>query len=840
MSPELTSDSNDEGSRIYFFADNNDDDDDNNRNNVITAGTQFLQHHARTPPRTPTFTSPGTADRSHVRVYLANDHESSMRANHHHHHHHHHQSLQERASWRRKSRCRRACCNRTCCWASLAIILPSLVAACYFGYYYAAKYHFNVNNGGDAVGSNGNAAVWDPSSSSSSTTTTTTTEIPIKVKETIQGSSLLVIQSERDSLWTYHPERNQFSQLLATPADCRLHSFDVYRDRATFWTGSCDPARINSVSADEDRIGIQHTSKLNASSLAVDHVTGNIYLVDRHLGTLSVMDQAGRYHALLLSELAEPRYLELDPESGVLFVLQSPSKASRAQLPDDLAAEFLRGQSEILRADMDGADARVIVANAPISALAVDVEYKNLFWSVDFDHVFRTDYEGDQRTRVIPLARRVISMAVLEDTLYSSEVANVANPVHDQPVSNVLRSCQLAKENTCMHLTSHEQLPFRDPGPLRTWGGRRRTRWNPCAGQVNGGCEHLCLKALDASRTCRCAIGWRLAEDGRSCVRGDLGPQLVYLQGGYVRAKTIDPARKQFTDFIWPTSYADYVAMDGEDREAPAVTAVSFDYDPSTHEIFISNGRSVYKMNVSRDEPPSKIFGLDDVANYVINDLSVDTTENHQFYYIKHALHRESGHNDSVARVDTLKYNESHFLTIPFHPAERLLRTRPYSLVLDLKHRKAYFTADRDNQNNVHRVDLYDAAQVATVTSDLPYYNPEKIVAIDYRANRLYYVADRYDRWIVNTDLNGRDERRLRVPIERVRSLSVHEDWLYVANATGVWQLNKTQPGDANATSLIAPTFETYAEIVAARVFYNWTFPRVPYLWGSSDFLGIA
>ena len=55
--------------------------------------------------------------------------------------------------------------------------------------------------------------------------------------------------------------------------------------------------------------------------MEVDYITDKIYIVDRAIGTLSVTDFDGKNHAVILSDIDDPRDMVMDVKEGVIFIL---------------------------------------------------------------------------------------------------------------------------------------------------------------------------------------------------------------------------------------------------------------------------------------------------------------------------------------------------------------------------------------------------------------------------------------------------------------------------------------------------------------------------------------
>ncbi|KAL3276135.1 hypothetical protein HHI36_020854 [Cryptolaemus montrouzieri] len=119
-------------------------------------------------------------------------------------------------------------------------------------------------------------------------------------------------------------------------------------------------------------------------ALAVDWIGNKLYVVDSIGLKVDVFELNGRWHAIALgSNLTNPADVALDPTVGYMFVADS---------------------SQILRANMDGTNARSIVIEAAYKAtgVALDIVTKRVYWCDSLlDYIETVDYEGARRFLVV-------------------------------------------------------------------------------------------------------------------------------------------------------------------------------------------------------------------------------------------------------------------------------------------------------------------------------------------------------------------------------------------------------------------------------------------------------
>ena len=442
---------------------------------------------------------------------------------------------------------------------------------------------------------------------------------------------------------------------------------------------------------------------------------------------------------------------------------------------------------------MNGALPKRLIEDNDISAVTIDRISKKIYWARDFDHVYRSNYNGEWRESVIPISKKILSLAVINNQLFYSEISKA----EDDSIESILKSCDM-NVTGCFN-TTVLNIPFRNPGIIKSFDVSQTTVKDPCE-ENNGDCQHLCLSSKGSKPTCACNLGLKLDSNSKNCTEAtDI---LIYIQGDYVKAKIIEDKNDNFTDYIWPIAH-----------EMGSSEYIDFDYNPKENKIFMSNRRSILELILKNDQRAVNIYNA--TENYVINDISLDW-ENNYLYYIEHGT---SDLGDSISMLGTAKgeYFEKAFFHLNFK-SDSKEGLRPYSLVYDRKHRYVYFTAQEGNIYPIHRVKVDNPSRSTDVSGDLLYYKTRKMLTVDYQSDRLYWIHDSFDRWIKHTNMNGEDVKMFRVPIVNMLYISVKGNWLYIGNSTGIWRLDKTK-GDS--VTRIVPTLDEFSnqEIRGAQVF---------------------
>lgn len=138
-------------------------------------------------------------------------------------------------------------------------------------------------------------------------------------------------------------------------------------------------------------------------SVAVDWIGNKLYVVDKWGKKIDVIEMDGRWYAIVLNdELTNPSDIALDPTRGYIFIADT---------------------NQLIRANMDGAEAKPIVTDNVyrVTGISVDIFGERLYWGdTIIDYIETVDYEGNDR-RILLKGHRIVSpsrLSVFEDKVY--------------------------------------------------------------------------------------------------------------------------------------------------------------------------------------------------------------------------------------------------------------------------------------------------------------------------------------------------------------------------------------------------------------------------------------
>eukprot|EP00057_Strongylocentrotus_purpuratus_P026506 XP_011680980.1 PREDICTED: low-density lipoprotein receptor-related protein 1 isoform X3 [Strongylocentrotus purpuratus] len=262
----------------------------------------------------------------------------------------------------------------------------------------------------------------------------------------------------------------------------------------------------------------------NVQQIALDWVTGNIYLMDEVVDAIIVCRFAGDICITVVDgDLSRPKGLTLDPKKGFMFYT-------------DWGTVARDKPAKIERANMDGSGRLNLNITKIVFPHGITADYaaqRIYFADTQLEMVQTARYDGTGQ-RIIAQGSRVsylYGMTLFENHIYATKWQTNATIISIDKFTG-----EVTELSTVTHRAGsiHAVHPERQPTPIN----------QPCR-KNNGGCEHLCLVASDSSSTCRCQQGYNVLENG-TCIRNaDNAKFLLFGQGypGSVRGIPVNESR---------------------------------------------------------------------------------------------------------------------------------------------------------------------------------------------------------------------------------------------------------------------------------------------------------
>ncbi|XP_073976140.1 low-density lipoprotein receptor-related protein megalin isoform X3 [Rhodnius prolixus] len=475
-------------------------------------------------------------------------------------------------------------------------------------------------------------------------------------------------------------------------------------------------------------------------AIAVDWVGDKIYVVDAIGQKIDVIEWDGRYNAIVLSSnLTSPADIALDPKVGYMFVADS---------------------NQIVRANMDGTQAKAIVSEAAYKAsgVAVDILARRVFWCDSLlDYIETVDYEGKHRFLVlrgtpVPSPSR---LAVFENKVYWSDGTKQGiMSVDKYEGSNSIQAVYKDKE-------------VREPKAVKIVHTLiQRHVHNPCANK-NGNCQHMCIVTAGSQGIgslgyrCACSIGWRLAVDLKNC--NLVEEFLLYSQQRFIKGRVLDPVLENFNDAILP--YASRRAR-----------FVGLDFDARDEHIYYSDVLQDVIYRIHKNGTGREIVLAS--QNEGVEGLAVDWAAKN-LYYIdsrKGTLNVLSTRNTTHRRTLLTKLKRPRAIVV--HPNKGYI-----------------FFSEWDRPANISRAFTDGSSLIVFRNVTLGWPNG---LSVDFARDRLYWCDALLDH-VQHSNLDGTDvvtvsSRLIRHPF----SIVIHKEWMYITDwrLDAIIRLNKLTGGD--------------------------------------------
>ncbi|KAL0271000.1 UNVERIFIED_CONTAM: hypothetical protein PYX00_008246 [Menopon gallinae] len=543
------------------------------------------------------------------------------------------------------------------------------------------------------------------------------------------GSSVKLLFAHDKNVWSFE-QHGQNQKLLANATQASGLDYH-YEKKLLFWSDT-KTRKVYSQPLQGEVDGAASEITLPGTwspvALAVDWVGDKIYVTDGVGQKIDVFEIDGRWHAIVLgSNLTSPADIGLDPTSGYMFVADS---------------------NQVLRANMDGTNARAIVSDATYKAsgVAVDIIAKRIFWCDSLlDYIETVDYEGRGRFLVlrgqsVPSPSR---LTVFENRLFWS----------DSTKQGVMSVDKYQSANSILAI--YRQMNVREPKAVKALHSLIQTyASNPC-GNNNGGCQHMCIVTAPTEGSshlayrCACNIGWRVAPDHHNC--NLVKEFLMYSQQRFIKGRVLDPVIKSFSDAMLPVV----------SRRA---RFVGLDFDAQDQHIYYSDVLQdvIYRTHLNGTGREIVLAS----QNEGVEGLAVDWAAKN-LYYIdsrKGTLNVLSMRNVTYRR--TLLKNLKRPRAIVVHPNKGYI-----------------FFSEWDRPANISRANTDGSGLIVFKNVTLGWPNG---LALDFSTDRLYWCDALLD-YVQHSNLDGTDVKTINSRfIRHSFSIVIHNEWMYVTD----WRLD--------------------------------------------------
>ncbi|XP_031418645.1 low-density lipoprotein receptor-related protein 8 [Clupea harengus] len=318
-----------------------------------------------------------------------------------------------------------------------------------------------------------------------------------------EGKSPYLMFTNRHEIRRIDLVKRDYTQVVPTQKNAVALDVDVASNRM-FW---CDrfhrriySAYIHEASDPARQLTLIDSALHSPEGLALDWVQHNLYWTDSGDRTISVATADGRKRTVLIdSDLSEPRAIAVDPEQGFMYWSDWGSRA------------------KIEKAGMNGVDRQILVSEGiewP-NGITLDLLNRRLYWVDSKLHLIcSVDLSGAQHRVVLASTERLghpYALAVFEDRVYwtdrEKEALYSANRLTGQERTALAENLNDPHDIVVVH-------ELRQPKGVDSCN---------MAGEKNGGCDFLCLKAPQITEhspkyTCACPRGEELGGDMRRCV----------------------------------------------------------------------------------------------------------------------------------------------------------------------------------------------------------------------------------------------------------------------------------------------------------------------------------
>ncbi|XP_069783336.1 low density lipoprotein receptor a [Narcine bancroftii] len=311
-------------------------------------------------------------------------------------------------------------------------------------------------------------------------------------------------------------DRSEYTQLI--PSLKHVVALDMEVATNKIYWADLHEKKIFSALMDKAENSSHHSTVIEteigaSEGLAVDWIHQNIYWTDFIASTVSVANTAGTKRKILFKKnISKPRAIVVDPVHGFLYWSDWGEPA------------------KIEKGGLNGVDRMTLVSEGikwP-NGITLDLVNQRLYWVDSKLHTLSSiGVTGDNRKTLIISEDKLahpFSLALFEDKVFWTDMDHEAifsaNRLTGSDILTVIENLDVPQDIVLYH---HLRQP-------------KGVNWCEKNGQVNGGCEHLCLPAPQITTrspkyTCVCPDGMQLGPDMRRCIKADIKPTVTSTTG---------------------------------------------------------------------------------------------------------------------------------------------------------------------------------------------------------------------------------------------------------------------------------------------------------------------
>lgn len=318
-----------------------------------------------------------------------------------------------------------------------------------------------------------------------------------------------------------------------------------------------------------------NTNGARVEGISINWMKEQIYWVLSDAGIIEVANLNGEFRAPLVTGLSSPRAIAVDPEARFLFWSDTRNEVSHIQR-SNLAGLDIVTVTEVADAEVNS-----------VNGLTLDYSNRLIYWvETRSEGIHKITYDGHnyEIIRKQSYLKCPVGIAIHDNQIIWS----------DQDSGKVILAAN--EEESVLYET------YSNLYGIQLLAKRWRSTTHDTCDVNNGGCSHLCFSDRN-SIYCRCAYGFTLATDGKTCQKVTTELDVIFDYG-----KKHEHMSSIFTQDlenpIWPTDPVNFLYKDryiiGVDRDQ--TEGVYYLLDRSSKEVLEVNNEHVRSLfTVSSD-----------------------------------------------------------------------------------------------------------------------------------------------------------------------------------------------------------------------------------------------